>query len=98
MRRRPRISTVADMARQGLAFLVALFALLSVILSAHAGPIEKRASRTSPPSGSVVVRGSGTQSGEFSTVQAAVNSLPNDSSARTIFIYPGQSAIPFSLA
>ncbi|KAJ7914282.1 carbohydrate esterase family 8 protein, partial [Mycena leptocephala] len=47
------------------------------------------ASRTTPPSGAVVVRGSGTLNGEFSTVQAAVNSLPNDSSTRTIFIYPG---------
>ncbi|KAF9464003.1 pectin lyase fold/virulence factor [Collybia nuda] len=77
------------MAFQRVALLAGLFALLSVFFSAQATPLEKRAVRTSPPSGSVVVRGSGTQSGEFSTLQAAVNSLPNDSSARTIFIYPG---------
>jgi pectin methylesterase-like acyl-CoA thioesterase len=79
------------MALQRVAILAGLFALLSILFSAQATPLEKRASRTTPPSGSVVVRGSGTQSGEFSTVQAAVNSLPNDSSARTIFIYPGDS-------
>jgi len=51
--------------------------------------LKKRASRTTPPSGAVVVRQSGATSGQFTTVQAAVNSLPNDSSARVIFIYPG---------
>jgi len=69
-----------------------LFALLGAI-SAFASPLTsnlvKRASRTSPPSGAVVVRQSGATSGQFTTVQAAVNSLPNDSSSRTIFIYPG---------
>jgi pectinesterase len=63
--------------------------LITLLLSVSGSPLERRASRTSPPSGAVVVRKSGTQSGEFSTVQAAVNSLPNDSSARVIFIYPG---------
>ncbi|KAF5341452.1 hypothetical protein D9758_014753 [Tetrapyrgos nigripes] len=53
-----------------------------------ASPLEKRVSRTSPPSGAVVVRQSGTQSGEFSTLQAAINSL-DDSSSKTIFIFPG---------
>ncbi|KAF7365672.1 Pectinesterase [Mycena venus] len=49
--------------------------------------LEKRASRTTPPSGSVI-----TLHLEFqSALQAAVNSLPNDSSARTIFIYPGMN-------
>ncbi|KAH9480341.1 Pectinesterase [Psilocybe cubensis] len=47
------------------------------------------ASRTSPPSGAVIVRAGTTTSGEFSTVSKAVNSLPNDNSARTIFIFPG---------
>jgi len=69
-----------------------LFALLGAI-STFASPLTsnlvKRASRTSPPSGAVVVRQSGATSGQFTTVQAAVNSLPNDSSSRTIFIYPG---------
>ncbi|PFH51228.1 carbohydrate esterase family 8 protein [Amanita thiersii Skay4041] len=47
------------------------------------------ASRTSPPSGAIVVRAGSSTSGEFSTINAALNSLPNDSSSRSIFIYPG---------
>ncbi|KDR82514.1 hypothetical protein GALMADRAFT_134118 [Galerina marginata CBS 339.88] len=47
------------------------------------------ASRTSPPAGAVIVRAGTTTAGEFSTVSKAVNSLPNDSSSRTIFIFPG---------
>jgi pectinesterase len=47
------------------------------------------ASRTSPPTGAIVVRAGTSSSGEFSTVSAAVNSLPNDSSSQAIFIYPG---------
>ncbi|KAF8074066.1 pectinesterase [Lyophyllum atratum] len=47
------------------------------------------ATRTSPPSGSVVVRTGTSTSGEFKTVASAVASLPNDSSSRSIFIYPG---------
>ncbi|KAF8055432.1 pectinesterase [Lyophyllum atratum] len=77
------------MARQSFHLCALLFMLLSTLLHTNATAIEKRASRTSPPSGVVIVRKTGALSGEFSTVQAAVNSLPNDSSARTIFIYPG---------
>ncbi|KAG5638853.1 hypothetical protein H0H81_009404 [Sphagnurus paluster] len=47
------------------------------------------ASRTSPPSGAIVVRAGTTTSGEYKTVASAVASLPNDSSSRSIFIYPG---------
>ncbi|KAG6901501.1 hypothetical protein C0995_011051 [Termitomyces sp. Mi166 len=47
------------------------------------------ASRTSPPSGAKIVRAGTTSSGEYSTVSAAVASLPNDSSNQSIFIYPG---------
>ncbi|KAF9269306.1 pectinesterase [Marasmius fiardii PR-910] len=47
------------------------------------------ASRTSPPSGAIVVRRGTTTSGEFSTIKAALASLPKDSSARSIFLYPG---------
>ncbi|KAJ7686228.1 carbohydrate esterase family 8 protein [Mycena rosella] len=45
--------------------------------------------RTVPPDAAVIVRGSGTQTGEFHTIQAAVASLPGDSSAQVIFVYPG---------
>ncbi|KAJ7077185.1 pectin lyase fold/virulence factor [Mycena epipterygia] len=47
------------------------------------------ASRTTPPSGAIIVRAGTTTSGEFATLTAALNSLPNDSSARSIFIFPG---------
>lgn len=46
-------------------------------------------SRTSPPSGALVVRAGTTTSGEYATLLAAVAALPNDSSSRSIFIYPG---------
>ncbi|ESK92758.1 pectinesterase a [Moniliophthora roreri MCA 2997] len=44
---------------------------------------------TSPPSGALVVRQSGTKSGEYSTVSAAVAALGPGTSSKTIFIYPG---------
>jgi len=65
-----------------------LFGFFAALLTTHASPLEKRASRTTPPAGAVVVQNPAA-SGQFSTVQAAVDSLPNDSSARTIFIFPG---------
>ncbi|KZV96758.1 pectinesterase [Exidia glandulosa HHB12029] len=63
-----------------------MLGLLVTLLSAASCALA--ATRTSPPSGAVVVRQSGTQSGEFSTVSAAVASLSGTSS-RSIFIYPG---------
>ncbi|KAJ7443830.1 pectin lyase fold/virulence factor [Mycena latifolia] len=50
------------------------------------------ASRTTPPSGAIIVRKGTTTSGEFATLTAALNSLPNDSSARSVFIFPGTYA------
>ncbi|TFK60349.1 pectinesterase [Pluteus cervinus] len=47
------------------------------------------ASRTSPPSGALVVRAGTSTSGEYRNISAAVQALPNDSSSRSIFIYPG---------
>ncbi|KAF4617313.1 hypothetical protein D9613_005803 [Agrocybe pediades] len=63
------------------------YAFLALV--AFVADVALGASRTSPPSGAVIVRAGTTTAGEFSTVSKAVNSLPNDSSARTIFIYPG---------
>ncbi|KAJ7687835.1 pectin lyase fold/virulence factor [Mycena rosella] len=42
--------------------------------------------------GVIIVRKGTTASGEFATLTAALNSLPNDSSARSIFIFPGTYA------
>ncbi|KAF7357367.1 Carbohydrate esterase family 8 protein [Mycena sanguinolenta] len=74
--------------RVALFFVAYVFA---VILGGNASPtgLEKRASRTTPPAGAVVVRQTGATSGEFTTIQAAVNSLPNDGSTQSIFIFPG---------
>ncbi|KAK0470952.1 pectin lyase fold/virulence factor [Armillaria novae-zelandiae] len=59
--------------------LLTLFATTVV----NGTPAVKQDSRTSAPSGAVVVRGSGTKSGEYSTVQAAVNSLSSNGTAKT---------------
>jgi pectinesterase len=45
--------------------------------------------RTSPPSGALVVRQNTTVPGEFSTISAAVYSLPDDSTKQSVFVYPG---------
>ncbi|KAJ3921714.1 pectinesterase [Lentinula edodes] len=47
------------------------------------------ASRTSPPTGAVVVRAGTTTSGEFATITEALNSFPDSTSSRSLFIYPG---------
>ncbi|KAL0571450.1 hypothetical protein V5O48_010519 [Marasmius crinis-equi] len=44
---------------------------------------------TSPPSGALVVRQTGTQAGEYKTIGAAVATLGSGNSSKTIFIYPG---------
>ena len=51
--------------------------------------LAKRDGRTSPPSGCLVVRGSGTQSGEYPTFKAAHTALGSATVARCIFIYSG---------
>ncbi|SJL14529.1 related to pectinesterase precursor [Armillaria ostoyae] len=74
-------------------FPLQAFAFFSLILLfarlVNATPAVKRDSRTSAPSGAVVVRASGAASGEYSTVQAAVDSLDDDGSDQVIFIYAG---------
>ncbi|KIJ45280.1 carbohydrate esterase family 8 protein [Sphaerobolus stellatus SS14] len=72
--------------------VLSLVLVLLSVRSVYTSPspsLEKRASRTSAPSGAIVVRPSNPGSGEFTSVQAAVNSLPNDSSSRSIFIFSG---------
>ncbi|KAF2684544.1 carbohydrate esterase family 8 protein [Lentithecium fluviatile CBS 122367] len=65
-------------------FELALTSLLAA--TGLAAPLEKRASRTTAPSGCLVVGGSGT----YSTVQAAVNALSTSStSSQCIFINSG---------
>ncbi|KAF9025069.1 pectinesterase [Hymenopellis radicata] len=64
-------------------------ALLQLFISLCLLQVVFAASRTSPPSGSKVVRAGTTTSGEYSTLTAAINALPNDSTSQSIFIYPG---------
>lgn len=72
--------------RRSLTLFATLFGLFTVM---YASSIEKRNDRTIPPVGAAIVRGSGTEVGEFATIQAAVTSLPADGSAQVIFVYPG---------
>lgn len=52
--------------------------------------LVKRTARTTPPSGCKTVRGSGTLSGEYSTLTEALASLSTSSTAAAcIFIYSG---------
>ncbi|KAF8881911.1 pectin lyase fold/virulence factor [Infundibulicybe gibba] len=64
-----------------------LFASLAFVLSICQAVIA--ASRTTPPSGAIIVRAGTKTAGEFASVSAAISSLPNDSSSRSIFIFPG---------
>ncbi|KAF2443760.1 carbohydrate esterase family 8 protein [Karstenula rhodostoma CBS 690.94] len=67
-----------------------LIVLASSFGLGSASPLTKRASRTSPPSGCKVVRGSGTQSGEYSTLGAVITALGTTSTASAcVFIYGG---------
>ncbi|KZT27379.1 carbohydrate esterase family 8 protein [Neolentinus lepideus HHB14362 ss-1] len=67
-------------ARLVLAFISSLLVLDAAVLAVP---------RTFPPFGSVVVRAGTATFGEYASVQAAAQSLPNDNSTRSIFIYPG---------
>lgn len=51
--------------------------------------LAKRAGRTSTLSGCLTVRGSGTKSGEYSTLTAAIAALGSSTAAKCIFIYSG---------
>ncbi|KAJ7218371.1 pectinesterase [Mycena pura] len=62
--------------------------LLSILLLSAARYVLAT-SRETPPSGAITVRKGTTTAGEFATITAALNSLPNDSSSRSVFIFPG---------
>lgn len=65
-----------------------LLTIAQVVLSPILFVVVRAVSRTSPPSGAVVVNPSAS-SGQYSTLTAAVASLPNDGSSQVIFMYPG---------
>lgn len=62
--------------------------LLVLCTAALFACLANAASRTSPPSGAIVVNPDAT-SGQFKTLGSAIASLPDDSSARTVFMFPG---------
>ncbi|KAF8197100.1 carbohydrate esterase family 8 protein [Pholiota molesta] len=70
--------------------LKAVFATFVFGLLASANPVhlERRASRTSPPSGAVVVDQATRARGVYER-PSCCEFAPNDSSSRTIFIFPG---------
>ena len=68
--------------------MLTYFLALCSVVAALSGKVLG-AQRTSPPAGAIVVRAGTTTTGEFGTVSQAVNSLPNDNTARSIFIFPG---------
>jgi pectinesterase len=73
-------------------FLSLAVVALSLLTTSIAAPTElvKRTARDSTPSGCLTVRGSGTKSGEYSTVGAALTALGTSSTAAAcIFIYTG---------
>ncbi|VDB90115.1 unnamed protein product [Peniophora sp. CBMAI 1063] len=60
-----------------------------IAFAVHVLALSPPASRTSPPSGALVVRAGTTTSGEYKDLASAVAALPSDSSSQIIFIYPG---------
>ncbi|KUI60218.1 putative pectinesterase A [Cytospora mali] len=68
------------------ALILGSLALLSAVITAS--PLAKRTSRTSPPSGCLVVESGTTTSGYYTTLGAAVDALSGTDDA-CIFIYSG---------
>ncbi|VDC04034.1 unnamed protein product [Peniophora sp. CBMAI 1063] len=64
-------------------------ALFGLALASVVAALSPPSSRTTPPSGALIVRAGTTASGEYSTLAKAVAALPADSSSQVIFIYPG---------
>ena|ERR1700710_1471911 len=65
---------------------------LSVLSLAEAAPLGELAKRTAPstpPSGCLVVSGSGTLSGEYSTLTNAIAALGSTTTVKYIFMYAG---------
>ncbi|KAF5391166.1 hypothetical protein D9757_003100 [Collybiopsis confluens] len=63
--------------------------LLTYIVPVLLIKIALAASRTSPPPEAIVVRQGTTTAGEFSTVNEALLSIPDDTSNQTLFLFPG---------
>lgn len=75
-------------------------ALLGIgeVIAAPNPELIKRAARTSTPSGCLTVRGSGTKTGEYSTLTAALAALGSGSASACIFVYSGTYNEAFRIA
>lgn len=69
-------------------FRFVLFVLSLVVVTSADIPKTTVPGRTTPPDGAILVQTTPSET-SFVSLQAAVNSLPNDNSSKTIFIYPG---------
>ncbi|CZR61715.1 probable pectinesterase precursor [Phialocephala subalpina] len=69
--------------------LAPLLSHFDLTLAVPFATLAKRTSRTSSPSGCLVVRGSGTGLSEYSTLQAAVTALGSTTTSKCIFVYSG---------
>jgi pectinesterase len=72
-----------------LVYTAAISLLCVTVAAATPTKLVKRTARTSPPSGCLTVRGSGTLSGEYSTLTAALAALGTTTTAKCIFMYSG---------
>jgi len=69
--------------------LIAVFSVYSVVIQAAPVLQARVVSRTTAPTGALIVRQIGAQPGEYANISAAVTALGNTKTAKTIFIYPG---------
>ncbi|CUS15888.1 unnamed protein product [Tuber aestivum] len=83
----PRCGHREHQSRSPIMRVLSLLSLLALEISAACINAE---AVTKPPAGAVVVDLNSKDAGVYKTIQDAVASLPNDSSSRTIFVYPGK--------
>lgn len=68
--------------------LSSVTAMLHILLTLLSLPLLALA-LSAPPSGALIVRNTGTKSGEYSTISAAVKAAGTGSDAKVIFVYAG---------
>ena len=73
-------------------FLLFSLAALVPLSSALALPAEldvRATARSTPPAGCYVVRGTGTKTGEYSSLTSAIAAIPSSTAQKCLFIYSG---------
>ena len=61
--------------------------ILSLALASVVAALSPPSSRTTPPSGALIVRAGTKTSGEYATLAAAVAALPKDSSSQVCILF-----------